>query len=170
MLQQRSRRTIIKGLIYMLFMAFCLVSNGHGLLVRGGAGAASSAVDGEGLDTIDPVELLGLLKASKADRPLVLSVGPKLLFQQAHIAGAEYVGAASTSSGIDTLRARVKSLPRDRVVVLYCGCCPWSRCPNVRPAYKELLALGFTRVKLLRIEDDFGTDWVNKGYPSVKVQ
>jgi thiosulfate/3-mercaptopyruvate sulfurtransferase len=52
--------------------------------------------------------------------------------------------------------------------VLYCGCCPWSHCPNVHTAYQELQALGFTSVKVLYIADDFGTDWVDKGYPTAK--
>ena len=50
-------------------------------------------------------------------------------------------------------------------IVLYCGCCPWGRCPNVGPAYKLLLDMGFTRVKVLYLADNFGADWVNKGFP-----
>jgi hypothetical protein len=30
--------------------------------------------------------------------------------------------------------------------------------------------MGFTKVKVLYIADNFGTDWVDKGYPSVKGQ
>jgi len=50
-------------------------------------------------------------------------------------------------------------------VVLYCGCCPWGKCPNIDPAYKLMKSLGFTRLKVLHIADNFGTDWVDKGYP-----
>ncbi len=60
------------------------------------------------------------------------------------------------------------SLPKDKQIVLYCGCCPWNRCPNVGPAYKRLHDLGFTNVKVLYIANNFGDDWVNKGYPAVK--
>ena len=35
-------------------------------------------------------------------------------------------------------------------------------------AYDALHALGFTRVKALHIADNFGTDWVDKGYPVAK--
>jgi hypothetical protein len=48
--------------------------------------------------------------------------------------------------------------------VLYCGCCPWGRCPNVGPAYKYLYDQGFTNVKVLYMANNFGDDWVAKGY------
>jgi 3-mercaptopyruvate sulfurtransferase SseA len=99
---------------------------------------------------------------------LVLQVGFRKLYEQAHIPGSEYVGAASQQSGKQALHKRVQALPRDQFIVLYCGCCPWSRCPNVAPAYKELQAMGFRKVKLLYIAGNFGTDWVDKGYPVSK--
>ena len=52
--------------------------------------------------------------------------------------------------------------------MIYCGCCPWSHCPNVKPADDALRAMGFTNVKVLYIADNFGADWVNKGYPVAK--
>ncbi|MFZ0314698.1 MAG: rhodanese-like domain-containing protein [Candidatus Korobacteraceae bacterium] len=117
---------------------------------------------------ISPDELLPLLQSTTGQKPLVLSVGPSLLYMQAHIPGAEYIGAASGKPGLDKLRARVKSLPHDRLIILYCGCCPWSHCPNVLPAYHLLNALGFNHVKVLYIANNFGTDWVDKGYPTIK--
>ncbi len=119
--------------------------------------------------TIQPAELAKALQAGK-DKPLVLSVGPRLLYQQAHIAGAEYIGATSSPDGIAALRERVKSVPKDKTIVVYCGCCPWSHCPNIRPAYAELVKLGFKNVKALYIGNNFGTDWVNQGYPTAKGQ
>jgi thiosulfate/3-mercaptopyruvate sulfurtransferase len=59
----------------------------------------------------------------------------------------------------------VKALDRSQFIVLYCGCCPWIKCPNIRAAYQQLHSLGFTRVKVLYLATNFGTDWVNKGYP-----
>lgn len=89
---------------------------------------------------------------------------------QAHIPGSEYIGAASDSQGIESLRRRVKPLPHNTFIVLYCGCCPWSHCPNVHPAYNLLHKEGFTNVKVLYLADNFGTDWVYKGYPTIKGQ
>lgn len=119
--------------------------------------------------TIQPAELAKVLQAGKA-KPLILSVGPRLLYQQAHITGAEYIGATSSLEGIAALRERVKNVPKEKAIVVYCGCCPWSHCPNVRPAYAELVKLGFKNVKALYIGNNFGTDWVNAGYPTAKGQ
>ena len=117
---------------------------------------------------ITPDEMVQLL--SGKDKPLLLNVGPSLLFMQAHIPGAEYIGAGSDKQGLGRLRTRVKSLPHNTSIVLYCGCCPWSHCPNVQPAYNQLHAMGFTNVKVLYIANNFGSDWVDKGYPTIKGQ
>jgi thiosulfate/3-mercaptopyruvate sulfurtransferase len=119
---------------------------------------------------IAPEELLKVLQSPQGEKPLILNVGPFLLYRQAHIADAEYVGPGSDKQTLQQLRTKVKSLPRDKYIVLYCGCCPWSHCPNVQPAFKELSAMGFTNVKVLYIADNFGTDWVYKGYPTIKGQ
>jgi thiosulfate/3-mercaptopyruvate sulfurtransferase len=119
---------------------------------------------------ITPEDMVKLLQAPKGEKPVVLDVGPSLLYMQAHIPGAEYVGVASTAQGMQALRARVKALPKNTFLVLYCGCCPWSHCPNVRRAYSELHKLGFNDVKVLYIPNNFGADWVDKGYPTIRGQ
>jgi thiosulfate/3-mercaptopyruvate sulfurtransferase len=118
---------------------------------------------------INPEQMVNLLQLSSG-KPLVLNIGPSLIFMQAHIPGAEFIGPTSDPQGMESLRRRVKNLPHNTFIVLYCGCCPWAHCPNVRPAYKELHKAGFSNVKVLYIADNFGTDWVNKGYPTVKGQ
>src|SRR5208283_1177399 len=119
---------------------------------------------------INPEDLVKILQSPKGEEPLILNVGPHLLYTQAHIPGSEYIGAGSDPQGIESLRRRVKSLPHNTFIVLYCGCCPWGHCPNVRPAYSDLHKAGFTNVKVLYIADNFGTDWVDKGYPTAKGQ
>jgi len=116
---------------------------------------------------INPEDLVKILQSGK-ENPLILQVGSHTLFLQAHIPGSEYVGAASTDGGLRQLRKRVESLPRNKFIVLYCGCCPWGHCPNVKPADDAMHALGFTNVKVLHISDNFGTNWVDKGYPTAK--
>lgn len=117
---------------------------------------------------IEPADLAKILHASNAERPLILQVGSKVLFNEAHIPGAEYAGPAAKDAGLQALRQRVQPLPHDKFLVIYCGCCPWGHCPNIRPAYRELTALGFTHLKVLYLKDNFGTDWVAKGYPTTK--
>ena len=114
---------------------------------------------------IQPEELRALLNATGSARPLILQVGSRLMFDQAHIPGSEYAGPGSRDEGLNRLRGRVKTLAKQGFIVLYCGCCPWDRCPNVGGAYKILHDMGFTNVKVLYIAQNFGADWVNKGYP-----
>ena len=116
-------------------------------------------------DLIQPADLATTLKSHK---PLILQVGFRKLYVQAHIPDAEYVGAAGDEGGLGTLRSRVAKLPKDSAIVIYCGCCPWSKCPNIAAAYDALHDLGFSNVKVLYIAEDFGTNWVDEGYPTTK--
>lgn len=118
---------------------------------------------------IQPEELVRSLQA-KGEKPVVLMVGFKVLYAQAHIPGAEYIGPTSEERGMVQLRERAKSLSKKRSIVLYCGCCPWAHCPNIDPALKLLHDLGFANVKALYIANNFGQDWMNRGYPIEKGQ
>ena len=141
----------------MLFaLAFFSVPNAH---------SQASAIPTTRL--IQPEDLAKMIQAGK-DQPLMIQVGSHVLFAQAHIPGSEYIGPAASESGVQQLRKRVESLPRTKLIVLYCGCCPWGHCPNVKPADDALHAMGFTNVKVLYIADNFGTNWVDKGYPVAK--
>jgi len=117
-------------------------------------------------DLIQPGDFAASLKAG--DKPVILQVGSHVMFAEAHITGAEYAGPAGQPSGLEVLKARLAMLPKDTSIVLYCGCCPWDRCPNIAPAYNLLHQQGFTHLKVLEIADNFGNDWVNKGYPTTK--
>jgi rhodanese-related sulfurtransferase len=116
---------------------------------------------------MNPEDLVKILQSGK-EKPLMLQVGSHNMFLQAHIPGSEYVGAASTDTGLQQLRTRVDSLPHSKFIVLYCGCCPWSHCPNIKPADDAMHEMGFTNVKVLYISDNLGTNWVDKGYPTAK--
>ncbi len=119
-------------------------------------------------DLINPEDLVNILQSPNGDKPLMIQVGSRVLYQQAHVPGSEYVGPASSETGLQQLRTRVQPLPRTKFIVIYCGCCPWNHCPNVKPADDALHAMGFTNVKVLHIADNFGADWVSKGYPVAK--
>jgi thiosulfate/3-mercaptopyruvate sulfurtransferase len=125
----------------------------------------SSADDIPTASQIQPNELAQAMKATGAQKPVVLYVGPKAFYAQAHIPGAEFIGPVGKPEGMDKLRARAASLPKDGVVVIYCGCCPWDHCPNIRPAFAELKKAGFTKVRVLYIATGFGVDWKDKGLP-----
>lgn len=116
---------------------------------------------------VNPEDLVKILQTGK-QKPLLLHVGSHVLYGEAHIPGSEYVGASSTAAGLQQLQQRVKPLPKSKFIVLYCGCCPWNHCPNVKPAYDALAALGFTNVRVLYISNNFGANWVDKGYPTAR--
>ena len=150
-------------LVFMVSAAVPRVSS-----AQFGPAPASSALSIPQAQLIQPEELLRVLKSSEKEKPLVLQVGSRVMYGQAHIPGSEYAGPGSTAAGIESLEDTVSALPKNRNIILYCGCCPWGRCPNVGPAYKRLHELGFTHVHVLYLANNFGDDWVNKGYPAVK--
>lgn len=122
------------------------------------------------MKTVTPEELIQILKSKKESQPLLFYVGPRSLYTQAHIPNSEAVGQGATPEGLQNLRTRVRSLPKNTAIVLYCGCCPWTHCPNINPAYDALVQMGFTNVKVMYIMNNFGADWVDKGYPVEKGQ
>ena len=156
-------RTIKRGTVEARFLLAILSLT----LISVVAYAQGPMVDSDHL--IQTADLAHTLQ-SNAQKPLIFNVGPRMLYQQAHIVGAEYIGAGSEPNGIEALKTRVKSVPKKQSIVLYCGCCPWSHCPNVEPAFKQLRSMGFTNVKVLFIPNNIGTDWVYKGYPTVRGQ
>ena len=120
-------------------------------------------------EVVQPADLAKALRSSSS-KPTVLYVGPRFLYAQAHISDAEFIGPASDPDSLDKLQKRVAGLAKNSPIVLYCGCCPWDHCPNIRPAYSALRKAGFTSVKALYLAKSFGTDWVDKGYPVEKGQ
>jgi thiosulfate/3-mercaptopyruvate sulfurtransferase len=120
---------------------------------------------------IEPAELVKILNSNKGkDKPLLIHVGFHVLYLQAHIPNSEYIGPARDAAALEELRARMKSVPRNTFIVIYCGCCPWDHCPNVKPAHDALIAMGFTNIKVLHIADNIGTNWRDKGYPTTHGQ
>jgi len=119
--------------------------------------------------TVQPADLLKELGDSKS-APTVVFVGFKRLYTSGHIKGAQYHGTAGNEAGIQELNAWASSLPRSTNLVIYCGCCPMERCPNLRPAFTALHDLGFTKLRVLILPTDFAADWADKGYPYEKAQ
>jgi len=113
---------------------------------------------------IQPKDLAARL-ASGQDKPAIFQVGPNVLYRSKHIPGALYAGPAGKSEGLEALKAAAGKLPRDRELVIYCGCCPWDRCPNIKPAIDLLKQMGFTHVKAMYSGTNFKTDWIDQGYP-----
>ncbi len=115
-----------------------------------------------------PEELAKSLSDTAAEKPLVFCVGFAFPYHGAHIAGSKYAGPASKADGLQALKQEVENLPHDKQIVLYCGCCPWTNCPNIRPAFQAMKSWGFTNVKALYLPKTLKQDWIDKGFPSQK--
>jgi thiosulfate/3-mercaptopyruvate sulfurtransferase len=114
-------------------------------------------------ETMEPKDLAAQLQ--RGSKPLVIHVGFNVLYRGKHIPQSIYAGPARSPEGIEELKKAVARLPKDREIVVYCGCCPYAMCPNVKPALETLRQMGFTNVKALMIPTNFAADWVDKGYP-----
>lgn len=108
---------------------------------------------------MQPSVLAEKIKSGK-DIPKIYSVGPGAL-----IPGSVDIGSVSTAENLQKLKKELDSLPRNTDLVIYCGCCPFEHCPNVRPAIDALNSMKFTRFKLLNLEHNLKADWIDKGYP-----
>jgi thiosulfate/3-mercaptopyruvate sulfurtransferase len=110
------------------------------------------------------VELAQAIQSNHA--PIILSAAFPVLYRGRHILHAINAGPTSKPEGIEALKKAVANLPKDADIVIYCGCCPMVKCPNIRPAYRTLKELGFTRVRVLSLATNLHEDWVSKNYPS----
>ena len=117
--------------------------------------------EAEAMPPADLVQLFG----DATSVPAVVYVGFKPLYRPGHIPGAPLHGPTSDPQGLEDLRRWAERIPRSTMVVIYCGCCPMDKCPNVRPAFTLLKTMGFTNLHVLRLTTSFATDWVDKGYP-----
>ncbi|HUS05236.1 MAG TPA: rhodanese-like domain-containing protein [Bryobacteraceae bacterium] len=126
--------------------------------------AQSESVPWPKSDVIEPAALAALVQTSKP--PLVISVAFPVLYRGRHILHAIDAGAASRPEGLAALRKLVRDVPKNAEVVIYCGCCPMNKCPNIRPAYRALKDMGLKNIRVLDIPVNMHTDWYAKNYPS----
>jgi len=95
-------------------------------------------------------------------------VGFRTLYEGAHIPGASFHGPAWDAEGIADLKKWAQPLPRSANIVVYCGCCPLTHCPNLHPGFVALNDMGFTHLRVLLIPKDLASDWIQPGYPVSK--
>lgn len=112
-------------------------------------------------ELMEPSVLASRISQGKANNMLILAVGP-----DAPIKGSVDIGEAHEQSNLKKLKNYLKNVPKDKEVVIYCGCCPFDRCPNVRPAFRALKEMGFKNPKLLNLPKNIKANWLDKNYPS----
>lgn len=149
----------------LLTALFVSLAAGFTLCACAASPAAAQGSAGFEKALIQPAELARELKEPEAQRPTVLQVGFEVLYTGAHIPGAIQAGPAFRPAGLQALRKAAASLPRDHELVIYCGCCPMTKCPNIHPAYDALHKMGFRRLHVLDLPESFAHDWVAKGLP-----
>ena len=115
-------------------------------------------------ELMEPADLVKLLDP-RAKPVHIICVTFPVLYRQKHIPHAQFAGPTNKPEGIAALRSAVQALPRNEEIVIYCGCCPMQKCPNIRPAYRALKELNFEHVGVLDLPTNFHTNWVAKGFP-----
>ena len=111
-------------------------------------------------ELMEPADLAAIIQHPPANPPLLVCVGPSGL-----IKGSVETGPAHDPQNLARLRALLEKENRDREVIIYCGCCPFAHCPNVRPAFSLLKDLKFRHARLLDLSHNIRADWIDRGYP-----
>ncbi len=109
---------------------------------------------------MDTKTLADKINKNKMKQTVVINIGP-----DGFIKNSFNAGPGKSKESIDNMRSFLSKVSKDKEVVLYCGCCPFDICPNIRPAFKALTDLGYKKAKLLNIPKNIKVDWIAKGYP-----
>ena len=112
---------------------------------------------------LEPSVLAANIKVAEKATPVIFNIGAV-----EDIKGAKHIGPVSHNENMNSLKAAVSSMPKNTEIIIYCGCCPFAKCPNIRPAFLELKKLGFNNIKLLNLPVNLQTNWISKGYPLAK--
>jgi thiosulfate/3-mercaptopyruvate sulfurtransferase len=160
MISRTVSRIVVLGAIFFLAATFFL------LPVRQ---AQISAEPWAKAQTVAPADLVRELQDPKTSSTVVF-VGFQRLYTAGHIRGSQYHGCGGNADGLNQLRTWAASLPKTTNLVIYCGCCPIERCPNLRPAFTTLREMGFTKLRVLLLPTSFEVDWAEKSYPFAKGQ
>jgi len=108
---------------------------------------------------IEPAALAQTLKDNK-DIPIIYCVGPGVV-----IPHSIDMGMTKDAKNLERFKVALEKVPRGTNIVIYCGCCPFDHCPDVRPAISVLKEMKFTNFHLLDLPHNIKTDWIAKGYP-----
>jgi thiosulfate/3-mercaptopyruvate sulfurtransferase len=167
----QNRNTVRAMKILATAVSIAVFAAGFALLpLRGAkAPAVNSADPWTSAQIVEPADLAKEIADTKnANKPVVVCVGFRTYFKNAHVPGAVLHGPGMSPQGIDELKKWARDIPRTANMVVYCGCCPLSGCPNLRPGFLALRGMSFKHLRVLPVPNSFATDWVEKGYPVEK--
>ena len=123
---------------------------------------AQNSINWDDKQLMEPSVLAKIITANTS-LPIIISVGPGAI-----IPNSLNAGMSSNEEGITKLRTILKSKNQNEKIIIYCGCCPFEHCPNVRPAIEILKEMKFTNYYLLNLSHNIKMDWIDKGYPTKK--
>ena len=112
---------------------------------------------------MEPKDLAAIINDSASVKPLIINIGPVN-----SIKGAIKIGAVKEKEYLNELKSLLSKEDKSEEIVVYCGCCPFDKCPNIRPAFELLTRMKFTRHKLLNLLHNLKADWINFEYPMEK--
>ena len=109
---------------------------------------------------MEPSDLAKIINDPAIKKPILYSIG-----FGGGIKGSIEMGASRDKVNLEKFKKELSKLPKDADIVIYCGCCPFNKCPNVRPAFNLLNEMKFTNHKLLNLVQNLKVDWIDKGFP-----
>jgi thiosulfate/3-mercaptopyruvate sulfurtransferase len=105
-------------------------------------------------------ELAEKINKNTPDKPIIFNVGP-----MENIKSSVFVGRGTSATAIERMKSELSMQPKTKALVVYCGCCSYASCPNIKPAFDALIAAGFKNTKVLELPEGIKPDWVAKGFP-----
>jgi len=112
---------------------------------------------------MEPADLAKTMADPKAHQPYIFCIGPGAM-----IKNSIDIGPGKEKANLEKFKQQLSKLPKDANIVIYCGCCPFDHCPNIRPAFSLLNDMKFTNHKLLDIPHNIKVDWKDHNYPVQK--
>jgi rhodanese-related sulfurtransferase len=97
---------------------------------------------------------------AKKNIPIILNVST---LEHTPIKGSIHIGDMEKHSYAD-LKLALGNTPKNKEIVVYCGCCTLDNCERVEKAFDLLRANGYSNVKVLNLPEGFYPDWKGKGY------
>lgn len=105
-------------------------------------------------------ELAEKLTSGMTTGTYIFNIGPS-----GKIKNCITIGPTQEAENMARLKKQLAKIPKGSEIVIYCGCCPFENCPNIRPAFELLNEMKFTNARLLNIPKNLKVNWIDKGYP-----
>jgi rhodanese-related sulfurtransferase len=156
-------KTIAYGLFFTVAISLFATFEIQAQTSPGNLSVLSKNVVWTPADLIEPGDLAATINKPGVTQPVIFNIGAV-----EDIKGAVHIGAVNNAENLKKLDKVAERLPKSKTVVIYCGCCPFGKCPNVAPAFQTLKKQGLTQVKVLNLPVNLKTNWIAKGYPLEK--